>query len=154
MGTNNPTELYIYGKVISWTFQKWNKNIEKLNLMMSVKGQISKVLKICHNSNQLYILSETFYGLEVSCLVPMSWLKMYSPIIWKFPKNKNKKSWHFQFSITQIFRQTFISSENWHIWVKYYWNYGPSNLLFHFTPHSLQDLQRCPLPLSYTHTFS
>ena len=41
---------YIYGKTISWTFQKWNKNIEKLKLMMSAKSQsIKKKLKNCWN---------------------------------------------------------------------------------------------------------
>ena len=55
-----------------------------------------------------------------------------------FSSFKNKKSWHFQFFISQIFRQTFIISKIWHIWVKYCWNYGPSNLLFRFTRHTLQ----------------
>ena len=50
----------------------------------------------------------------------------------------SKKRWHFQFFISQIFRQRFIISKIWHVWVKYCWNYGPSNLLFRFTRHILR----------------
>ena len=100
MTTSNPILLYIYGKVISWTFQKWNKIIEKLKVMTSAKGESptkfflkllrflffkfelslkdnfnSKPLEVYHNSNQLFIPSENFYRVEVSCLVPMLWLK-------------------------------------------------------------------------------
>ena len=41
---------------------------------------------------------------------------------------KNKYSWHFQFSVSQIFWQRFIVSEI----LTYCWNYGPPNLLFRF----------------------
>ena len=43
---------------------------------LSVKDSLnSRPLEIYHNSSQLYILSEKLYRMEVSCLIPMSWLK-------------------------------------------------------------------------------
>ena len=35
----------------------------------------SKPLDIYRNLNQLYILSEKLYRMEVPCLIPMFWLK-------------------------------------------------------------------------------
>ena len=42
------------------------------NFELSLKDNFnSKPLEICHNSNQLYILSEKLYRIEVYCLFPM-----------------------------------------------------------------------------------
>ena len=42
------------------------------------------------------------------------------------------------FLSVKYFDKRLLFPKIWHIWVKYCWNYGPSNLLFRFTRHTLQ----------------
>ena len=57
---------------------------------LSLKDNVnSKPFEIYHNLNQLYILSEKLYWMEVSCLVPIIWTKTKTPVIWNFPNGSH-----------------------------------------------------------------
>ena len=49
-----------------------------------------------------------------------------------------KKDDFFNFLLVKYFDKRLSFPKIWHIWLKYCWNYGPSNLLFRFTRHILQ----------------
>ena len=49
-----------------------------------------------------------------------------------------KKDDIFNFLSVKYFGKRLSFPKIWHVWVKYCWNYGPSNLLFRFTQHILQ----------------
>ena len=52
--------------------------------------------------------------------------------------SKIKRADIFNFLSVKYFDKRLSFPEIWHIRVKYCWNYGPSNLLFCFTWHTLQ----------------
>ena len=53
--------------------------------------------------------------------------------------SKIKRADIFNFLSVKYFDKHLSFPEIWHIWVKCCWNYGPSNLLFCFTRHTLQQ---------------
>ena len=53
--------------------------------------------------------------------------------------SKTKIADIFNFSSVKYFDKRSSILKIWHIWVKYCWNYRPSNLLFRFTRHSSQQ---------------
>ena len=53
--------------------------------------------------------------------------------------SKIKRADIFNFLSVKYFNKHLSFLEIWHIWVKCCWNYGPSNLLFCFTRHTLQQ---------------
>ena len=53
--------------------------------------------------------------------------------------SKTKRADIFNFQSVEYFDKRLPFLEIWHIWVKHCWNYEPSNLLFRFTQHSLEQ---------------
>ena len=66
---------------------------------------------------------------------PFKNLKILSSLVPFIPKKKDDI---FNFLSVKYFDKRLSFPKIWHVWVKYCWNYGPSNLLFRFTRHILQ----------------
>ena len=55
---------------------------------------------------------------------------------------KNKETWHFKFLSIKYFVKRFLFLKIWNVQVNFCGNYGPSNLLFCFTGHNLEKLNK------------
>ena len=68
--------------------------------------------------------------IKMSNLILKWWPFEYKVKRWKIYQflglffQKQKECWHFEFSWIRYFGNDFMK---WHIWVSYFWDYGPSN---------------------------